>query len=326
MRVLVTGGAGFIGHHLVRALVDRGDDVAVIDNFATGFRERLEPFRDRAQLVAGDIRDAAALDIVAEGRDCIFHQAGLPSVSRSVQNPRLSNDVNTSGMIEVMLAAARNGVRRVVFAASSSVYGNSDELPRRETQAPRPRSPYATSKLAAEFYLHTLGELRGVETVALRYFNVFGPGQDPNSEYSAAVPRFITAALRGERPVVYGDGTQSRDFTYVDNIVAANLLAATAPGVSGLTCNVGCGEEHSILDLLSAIGRETGCELDPRFEPGRAGDVPHSRADIGLARERLKYSVIVPFEEGVVRTVAEYRAAATMPAAGPASSGFDPAL
>lgn len=310
MHALVTGGAGFIGHHLVRALLDRGDQVAVIDDFATGFRERLVPFLGQIEFVEGDIRDSAALDRVARGCEVVFHQAGLPSVSRSMRDPRRSNDVNTSGIIEVMLAAARNRVRRVVFAASSSVYGDSPELPRRETQNPRPLSPYATSKLAAEFYMHTLGKFHGVETVALRYFNVFGPGQDPNSEYSAAIPRFIIAALSGERPVVYGDGTQSRDFTYVDNVISANLLAASATAVSGLTCNIGCGERHSLLDLLAAIRREVGGDLRPIFEPARAGDVPHSQADISLARERLGYAVVVPFEEGVARSVAAYREAA----------------
>jgi nucleoside-diphosphate-sugar epimerase len=310
MRALVTGGAGFIGHHLVRALLDRGDEVAVIDDFATGFRERLVPFEGRIEFVEGDIRDPAALDRVARGCEIVFHQAGLPSVSRSMRDPRRSNDVNTSGMIEVVLAAARNGVRRVVFASSSSVYGDSLELPRHERQAPHPRSPYATSKLAAEFYLHTLGEYHGVETVALRYFNVFGPRQDPYSEYSAAVPRFITAALTGKRPVVFGDGTNSRDFTYVDNVISANLLAASAARVAGLTCNIGCGEQHSILDLLAVIEREVGHDLPPIFEPERPGDVPHSQADISLARQRLGYTVIVPFEAGVARCVAAYREAA----------------
>ena len=309
MHALVTGGAGFIGHHLVRALLDRGDTVAVIDDFSTGFPERLAAFEGQIELVEGDVRDPAALDRAARGCEIVFHQAGLPSVSRSIREPRQSNEVNASGTIEVMLAAARNRVRRVVFAASSSVYGDSAEFPRRETQSPRPLSPYATSKLAAEFYLHNLGELHGVETVALRYFNVFGPGQDPASEYSAAIPRFITAGLSGERPVVYGDGTQSRDFTYVDNVISANLLAAAATAVSGLTCNIGCGKQHSLLDLLTAIGREVGRDMKPLFEPGRAGDVLYSRADISLAQRRLGYSVIVPFEEGVTRCVAAYREA-----------------
>lgn len=310
MQALVTGGAGFIGHHIVRALLDRGDEVAIIDDFATGLRERLVPFGGRIEFVEGDIRDPAALDQVARGCEIVFHQAGLPSVSRSIREPRRSNEVNTSGTIEVMLAAARNGVRRVIFAASAAVYGDGLELPRRETQMPHPRSPYAVSKLAAEFYVHTLGELHGVETVVLRYFNVFGPGQDPNSAYAPAIPRFITAALSGVRPVVYGDGTQSRDFVYVDNVVSANLLAASAPSVSGLTCNIGCGERHSLLDLLAVIEREVGCDLRPMFEPARAGDVPLSQADISVARERLGYTVVVPFEEGVARCVAAYREAA----------------
>ena len=198
----------------------------------------------------------------------------------------------------------------MILAGSSSVYGDSPELPRREAQTPRPRSPYAVSKLAAEFYLHTLGELHGVETVALRYFNVFGPGQDPSSKYAAAIPRFITAALSGQRPVVYGDGTQSRDFTYVDNVVSANLLAASAAGVSGLTCNVGSGEQHSLLELIAAIEREVGRELRPAFEPARAGETKFSQADIGVARARLGYTVVVPFEEGIARCITAYREAA----------------
>jgi UDP-glucose 4-epimerase len=310
LRALVTGGAGFIGHHLVRALLDRGDEVAVIDDLETGLRERLVPFEGRIEFVEADVRDAAALDRAMRGCEVVFHEAGLPSVTRSVREPRRSNEVNTSGTIEVMLAAARSGARRVILAGSSSVYGDSPELPRRETQTPRPGSPYAISKLAAELYLHNLGELYRVETVALRYFNIFGPGQDPKGEYSAAIPRFIAAALAGRQPVVYGDGTQSRDFTYVDNVVSANLLAAAAAGASRLTCNIGCGERHSVLDLLAAIEREVGARLDPVFEPLRAGDAPFSHADISVARDRLGYSVVVPFEEGVARCVAAYREAA----------------
>jgi UDP-glucose 4-epimerase len=307
MRALVTGGAGFIGHHLVRALLERGDEVSVIDDFSTGLRERLAPFDRRIRLVEGDIRDAAALDRATEGCSVVFHEAALPSVARSVCEPRLANEVNTSGTIEVMLAASRASVRRVVFAGSSSVYGDSPELPRRETQMPNPRSPYAASKLAAEFYVHTLGALHGVETVVLRYFNIFGPGQDPNSEYSAVVPLWATAALRGESPVVNGDGTQSRDFTYVDNVLSANLLAAEAPGVSGLTCNIGCGGRYSLLELLAAIGDGLKRPLEPVFAPPRPGDVPHSQADISVAAARLGYLVLVPFAEGIRRTVLSYK-------------------
>ena len=314
LRALVTGGAGFVGHHIVRALLDRGDEVVVIDNFATGLRERLSPFGDRIELIEGDIRDAAALDSATRDCEVVFHEAGLPSVSRSIRDPRTSNDVNASGTIELMTAAARNGVRRVILAGSSSVYGSGPELPRREDMSPAPVSPYAVSKLAAEYFLHSLGALSGIETVTLRYFNVFGPGQDPASEYAAAVPRFITAALRGDRPTVYGDGRQSRDFTYVTNVVSANLLAATASDAPGRTLNIGCGVEYSILDLLAAIGRELRMNVEPTFQPQQPGDVRRSLADISLARRYLGYEVSVPFEEGVARTVAAYRTAAAAPA------------
>ena len=307
MKALVTGGAGFIGHHLVHALLERGDEVVVIDNFATGLRSRLASLHDRITLVEGDIRDPAALDRAIQGCEVVFHEAALASVARSVRDPRLSNDVNTNGTIEVMLAASRARVRRVVYAGSSSVYGDSPELPRRETQRPNPRSPYATSKLAAEFYVHSLGALHGIETVVLRYFNVFGPGQDPDSEYAAVVPKFVTAALDGERATIHGDGTQSRDFTFIDNVVLANLLAADAADVSGTTCNVGCGRRYSLIELLAAVASVVGRTLEPVFGPARAGDVPHSLADISLAGDRLGYRVLVPFEEGVRRTVEAFQ-------------------
>jgi UDP-glucose 4-epimerase len=308
VKAVVTGGAGFIGHHLVRGLLDAGWDVTVIDDLSTGDARRLAPYAGRIALVQGDIRDSAAVDRAVGGSDVVFHEAAIPSVARSVADPHRTNDVNVTGTIEVMLASARAGVRRVVFAGSSSVYGNSPALPRRETQRADPRSPYAVSKLAAEHYIHTLGELSGVETVVLRYFNIFGPGQDPASTYAAVVPRFITAALRGEAPIVFGDGRQSRDFTYIDNVVDANLRAAERPGVSGLTCNIGCGGRFDLLELLAAIAAETGGPLVPTFEPTRPGDVPHSQADVSLARERLGYDATVDFAEGIRRTVAWYRA------------------
>ena len=252
MRFLVTGGAGFIGHHLVGALLEHGHEVSVIDDYRTGWPERLDPFLERIRLVEGDIRDPGAMDAAIEGADVVLHEAALPSVARSVIDPRLTADINVNGTIEVMLAAARARVRRVVLAGSSSVYGVSPVLPRREDQPPDPRSPYATSKLAAESLVHQLGALRSVETVVLRYFNIYGPGQDPASEYSAgsAVHHRRSA---GERPIVYGDGTQSRDFTHIDNVVLANLRAADAPGASGLTVNIGCGGRYSLLDLIDAI-------------------------------------------------------------------------
>lgn len=308
MKVLVTGGAGFIGHHLVHGLLDRGHEIAVIDDLATGERRRLEKVLGRITFIEGSVLDADALDAVAPGCEVILHQAALPSVARSVRDPRRSNEVNTSGTIEVMLAAARHGVRRVVLAASSSVYGSGPEMPRRETQRPDPQSPYAASKLAAEYYLHSIGALCGVETVALRYFNVFGPGQDPASEYAAVVPRFVTAILRGESPIVNGTGEASRDFTYIENVIDANLRAANAPGVTGLTCNIGCGARFTLIELLEAIGEVAGRTPQPTFGPARPGDVPHSQADIELARQRLGYEVGVPFRLGVARTVAWFAA------------------
>ncbi len=310
MRVLVTGGAGFIGHHLVNALLKRGDDVAVLDDFSTGLRERLTPVLGSIDLIEGDLRDPAATARATAGREVVLHQGAIPSVARSVADPLRSNSVNVEGTIQLMLACASAGVRRVVAAGSSSVYGASPELPRRETQRPDPRSPYAASKLATEHYVHTLGALHGIETVVLRYFNVFGPAQDPNSQYAAVVPLFITAALEGEAPTVHGDGRQSRDFTFIDNVVSANLLAASVPGVSGLTANIGCGGRFDLLELLDEIRAVVGEIVPPIFTPTRAGDVRDSEADITVAREQLGYDVLVPFKEGVRRTVLWYQAQA----------------
>ena len=313
MRILVTGGAGFIGHHLVRALLARGDQVNVLDNFSTGFRSRLDSVADRVAIVEGTILDPDTLDRAVEGCEVILHEAAIPSVARSVVNPRATNEANVSGTIELMLAAARNRVRRVVFAGSSSVYGIPSELPSRETLRPAPRSPYGASKLAAEHYIHTLGQLHGVETVVLRYFNVFGPGQDPKSQYAAVIPAFATAVLEGKQPTIYGTGETSRDFTYIDNVVAANLLAAGISGPSELTCNIACGSRYSLLELLQAICQASGREVEPIFGPPRAGDVLHSLADISLARQALGYEVVVPFAEGVARTVAWYRSQMAAP-------------
>ena len=307
LKALVTGGAGFIGHHLVRSLVDRGDQVTVIDDFSTGRRARLEPLRDQVSVVDASILDPSALDRAAAGVEVVFHEAAVPSVARSLVAPMATNQANVNGTIEVMLAAARAGVRRVVFAGSSSVYGGQAELPSRESLRPAPRSPYGVSKLAAEHYVHTLGDLHGVETVVLRYFNVFGPGQDPNSEYSAVIPKFVTAALAGTIPVIHGDGEISRDFTFVDNVVHANHLAATASIPAGLTCNIACGSRYSLLDLLDAIAHAVGRPVEPAVGPPRAGDIRHSQADISVARETLGYEVVVPFREGIARTVTWYR-------------------
>lgn len=314
MKVLVTGGAGFIGSHLVRALLDRGDDVTIIDDLSTGLERRLRPFDGQVRFVRGDIRDPDAIGRAAEGCEAILHEAAVPSVSRSVRDPITSNSVNVEGTIQVVLAAGRAGCRRLVFAGSSAVYGASPELPRRETQLPDPRSPYAVSKLAGEGYIHSIGALSGIETVVLRYFNVFGPDQDPSSEYAAVVPRFLTAALRGDPVTVHGDGTQSRDFTYVENVVAANILAIDREGVGGLTANVGCGTRYTLLDLVATIEAAAGQRLKVEHGPSRAGDVPHSQADIELARERLGFEVVVPFEEGIERSVSWYRSNLARPA------------
>jgi UDP-glucose 4-epimerase len=307
VRALVTGGAGFIGHHLVRRLLERGHEVAVIDNFSTGLRWRLEPYRGQISMIEGTILDADALDRAADSVEVIFHEAAIPSVARSLVAPKATNEANATGTIEVMLAAARHGVRRVLLAGSSSVYGIPESLPCRESQRPAPRSPYGASKLAAEHYVHTLGDLHGIETVVLRYFNVFGPGQDPDSEYSAVIPRFTTAALEGRAATINGSGEISRDFTYVDNVVEANLLAADTSAPSRLTCNVACGTRYSLLDLHRAIGEAAGRLIEPAYGPPRPGDIVHSQADISIARQELGYEVVVPFEEGIGKTVAWYR-------------------
>lgn len=306
MRTLVTGGAGFIGHHLVRSLVERGDSVAVIDDLSTGFASRLEPYRDKVSIHEGTVLDPGALDRAAASCEVIFHEAAIPSVARSILAPRATNEANVTGTIEVMLAAARQGVRRVILAGSSSVYGIPAELPCHEGLKPAPRSPYGASKLAAEHYVHTLGEFHGIETVVLRYFNVFGPGQDPNSEYSAVIPRFAMAVLENRSPTINGDGGISRDFTYVDNVVNANLLAASSSVSSGLTCNIACGSRYTLLELLDSIGDAAGHRVEPVFGPPRAGDILHSQADIAVAQVSLGYSVVVPFREGIARTIAWY--------------------
>lgn len=308
MKALVTGGAGFIGHHLVAALLAEGHEVSVLDDFSTGDRARLGPFTSRLhRLVEGSILDVAALDEAMPGQDVVFHEAALPSVARSLVAPLASNEVNVTGTIQVMLAAARHGVTRVVYAGSSSVYGVPKVLPCHEEMRPNPESPYGVSKLAAELYLHVLGRQHGIATVALRYFNVFGEGQDPQSEYAAVIPRFITAVLAGERPTVNGDGAVSRDFTHVANVVAANLLAASPAAPTGITCNIACGERRTLLELLSQICTAADREVVPTFGPPRPGDIQHSMADISSARASLGYEVVVPFDEGIRRAVASYR-------------------
>lgn len=304
---LVTGGAGFIGSHLVEALCARGDGVRVLDNFLTGKRENLAPWRDRIELVEGDIRDAAACRRAVRGVDHVLHQAALPSVPRSVADPGTTNAINVEGTLNMLIAARDAGVRSFVFASSSSVYGDDERLPKREGQEGRPLSPYAVSKLAGEKYGQTFHHLYGLRAVSLRYFNVFGPRQDPASQYAAAVPLFITRVMQGEAPAIFGDGEQSRDFSHVDNVVAANLLAAETETAAGAVLNIACADRITVNALAAAIVGLLGAGVAPVHGPERPGDIRHSFADIARARAVLGYEPRVGFAEGLRRTVAWYR-------------------
>ena len=304
---LVTGGAGFIGSNIVAELVRRGERVRVLDDFSTGRRENLAPFLERIDLVEGDLRDLPTVRRAVEGVDYILHQAALPSVQRSIDDPLATNAANITGTLNLLLAAHEAGARRAVFAASSSIYGDSPTLPKREDMLPQPKSPYAVSKLTGEHYCRAFTEVHGLETACLRYFNVFGPYQDPASEYAAVIPKFITAMLRGKPPTVYGDGHQSRDFTYVSNVVHANLLAATAPGVAGRVLNIACGQRYTLLDLIAILNEILDTHITPVHTAPRPGDVRHSLADITAAQEALGYQAKVDFHEGLRRTVGWYR-------------------
>jgi UDP-glucose 4-epimerase len=277
MRALVTGGGGFIGHHLVRRLLSADYEVHVLDNFATGRRERLEGLD--VTLVEGDLRSYERAHRAVRGAEIVFHLGALPSVPRSVHDPLTTSGVNIEGTLNVLLAARDEGIRRVIFASSSSVYGASPALPHSEDDRPFPIAPYGVSKLAAEQYCRVFAAVYGLETVSLRLFNVFGPGQDPRSEYAAVVPRFIAALASGERPTVYGDGKQIRDFTYVDDVVEAFFLAAEALNASGEIVNVAAGQGHDLLALLSVLGELLDSDLEPRFEPARVGEVRTSYGD-----------------------------------------------
>ncbi|MFH1266540.1 MAG: SDR family oxidoreductase [Planctomycetota bacterium] len=304
---LVTGGAGFIGSHIAEALVERGDKVRVLDNLSTGHLSNLEGFRDRIEFVEGDLVDAPLVAKVVEGVDCIFHEAALASVPRSVEAPLDTNAACVTGTLTLLDTARRAGVRRVVYAGSSSVYGDQPSSSKRETDLPAPISPYGAAKLAAELYCQAFSATYGLETVTIRYFNVFGPRQDPNSQYSAVIPLFITAMLAGREPVVYGNGLQSRDFTFVANVVHANLLAADAPGASGRVLNAANGKSIDLLELLAAINRLLGTQVKPVHEPPRPGDIRESMADITLARTLLGYEPQVDFHEGLRRSIDYYR-------------------
>jgi nucleoside-diphosphate-sugar epimerase len=306
VQLLVTGGGGFIGSHLVERLVQDGHRVRVIDNFTTGNRRNLAPVLDDVELVEGDLQSYERAHTAVRDCEIVLHQAAMPSVPRSVQDPLTSNASNVIGTLNVLLAARDAGVRRVVFASSSSVYGAVAGLPKAEDLPALPISPYAVAKLAGEGYCRSFTEVYGLETVALRYFNVFGPGQDPQSQYAAVIPNFITATLRDQAPTIFGDGEQSRDFTFVENVVNANVIAMTAPDVAGRVYNIACGDRISLNELVAAIGRILGRGIEPRYEPARPGEVRHSMADITRARADLGYEVGVPFEEGLSRTIEHY--------------------
>jgi nucleoside-diphosphate-sugar epimerase len=306
MHVLVTGGAGFIGSNLVEELLGRGDVVRVLDNFSSGHRGNLADLMDDVELIEGDLRSYERVSHAVRGCELVFHQGALPSVPRSVQDPLTSSEVNVGGTLNVLLAARDHEVRRVVFASSSSIYGDLPGLPRSENMPVSPVAPYAVSKLAAEHYCHVSTKVYGLETVSLRYFNVFGDRQDPLSHYSAVIPRFVTAMQAGRSPVIFGDGNQSRDFTYVGNVVSASLLGAEAPGAAGLAFNIATGERHSLNELVASLNRLLGFDIPPTYAAPRAGDIEHSWADISRAREVLGYRPVVGFEEGLRLAIQAY--------------------
>ena len=303
---LVTGGAGFVGSYLVRFLLDKGESVRVLDNFSTGKRENLEEVTTKIELVEGDLNDRQAVSQAVGGVDFVFHEAAIPSVPRSVEKPMESHEANASGSLVLLQEAREAGVRRLVYASSSSVYGANPELPKLETMRTEPLSPYAVAKLAAEHYCLVFHNLYGLETVALRYFNVFGPRQDPNSPYSGVVSRFIDAIVSNTPPVIHGDGEQTRDFTYVDNVAQANFAACHEAAAGGGVYNIGCQTRISVNELWNTMAELTGSHLEPKREPARTGDVPHSLADIAAARQDLGFDPRIGIREGLERTLSFY--------------------
>ncbi|MCB2203160.1 SDR family oxidoreductase [bacterium] len=307
MKVLITGGGGFIGSNLVEEFVNRGHDVSVLDNFSTGKRENLTEYEDHIELIEGDIRSFHVVNRAVEGMEVILHQAALPSVPRSINDPITTNEVNVVGTLNILEAARSHGVRRIVYASSSSVYGDNPTLPKVETMVPVPLSPYAVSKLTGENYCRVYAELYGLETVALRYFNVFGPRQDPSSQYSAVIPKFINLMMKEVAPKIYGDGEQSRDFTFVKNVVSANILAATKEAVVGKAINCATHGQVTLNQLVMLLNRILGTTIVPEYAESRPGDIKHSYADIELLKRCTGYSPIVEFETGIEKTVRYYR-------------------
>jgi UDP-N-acetylglucosamine/UDP-N-acetyl-alpha-D-glucosaminouronate 4-epimerase len=296
---LVTGGAGFIGSSIAHALLSSGESVRILDDFSSGRRQNVETLPGRVELIEGTICDAATVARAARGAEVVFHQAAIPSVARSVESPQATMFAGTQGTTVVLDVARQTGVRRVVFAASSSAYGDTPTLPKIETMRPQPLSPYAVSKLAGEELMRVFAELYGLETVSLRYFNIFGPRQDPKSEYAAVIPKFLTAAIHRQRPIVFGDGEQTRDFCYIDNAVRANLLAAgTTRKLRGEVVNIACGERTSLNQLIKYIGELAGTGMNPEYRPSRPGDVRDSLADIRAAHDVLGYEPAVDVRQG----------------------------
>jgi len=300
---LVTGGAGFIGSNIVEELVKRGETVRVLDSFITGNMENLKPFMSKIELIRGDIRDKRDLKKALKDIDFVIHQAALRSVAKSVEDPFMTNDINVFGTLNLLVASKGAGVKRLVYASSSSAYGDAKAFPQRESDYASPISPYGVAKLAAENYCVTFAKTFGLETVSLRYFNVFGPRQNPESKYSAVIPMFIDKMMKGESPVVDWDGKQSRDFTYVKNVVNANLNACTVKGISGEVFNVACGRTTSVIDIVNCINKVLGKKLKPEYAPKRPGDVRKTYADISKMKKLLKIKKIVSFEEGLGHTI-----------------------
>jgi len=304
---VVTGGGGFIGSHIVEELLRRNQTVRVIDNFSTGKRENVEPFEGTAEIIEADIAEGQNLPRFLEGADYVIHQAAIPSVPKSILDPVKSHHANVNGTLQVLNASREANVKRVVYASSSSVYGDSPTLPKHEGMMPNPLSPYGAQKLFAEIYCQVFSRAYGLETVSLRYFNVFGPRQDSTSQYSGVLALFIAAVLQNKRPTIYGDGLQSRDFTYVQNVVEANLQACTVPVVAGQVFNVACGDRITVNSMLHQINKITGKDIAPIYADSRPGDIKHSQADITRAREHLGYQPKVSFEEGLRNTIEWYR-------------------
>jgi UDP-glucose 4-epimerase len=303
IKFLVTGGGGFIGSNLVEALLKRGHSVRVIDNFSTGKRENLKKFENDIEIIEGDIRDFQIVERAIKNVEVILHQAALPSVPRSIADPISSDQVNVQGTLNILYAAKENRVRKVVFASSSSVYGDNPVLPKHEGLMPNPLSPYAVTKLTGEKYCQVFSNLYGLETVCLRYFNVFGPRQDPNSQYSAVIPKFIKAMSKNERPVIYGDGEQSRDFTYIENVVEGNILAAEYSGEKSLVANCACHGQITLNKLVEEINNILGADIKPIYENARAGDIKHSFADIDLIKNKIGFIPKISFIDGLKKTI-----------------------